>query len=75
VILDDHNNPSKIIGIAKDITEEKRSEERILARSRELESMNQGMVGREVRMAELKKENEMLKNELESYKKSTSINT
>lgn len=69
-ILDDHNNPLKIIGIAQDLTEAKHSEEKILARTRELESMNKTMIGREVRMGELKKQVEILTRELETYKKS-----
>jgi PAS domain S-box-containing protein len=68
IILDDHNNPSRVIGIAQDLTEAKRSEEKILARTRDLESMNKTMIGREVRMGELKKQIETLTRELETYK-------
>jgi PAS domain S-box-containing protein len=69
LILDDQNKLTKIIGIAQDLTEQKHSEEKMLARTRELESMNSTMVGREIRMAELKKQVDTLTTELETYKK------
>jgi len=48
----------------EDITETKMSQEKILARAHELEEINKSMVGRELRMAELKKEIEELKAKL-----------
>jgi PAS domain S-box-containing protein len=72
VILDDHNNAVKLIGIAQDLTGQRHSEEKMLARTRELESMNKTMIGREVRMGELKKQVEVLTAELAAFKKGNS---
>lgn len=45
-----------LIGIFRDISERKRAEEELRIRAEKLERMNKLMVGRELRMAELKKE-------------------
>lgn len=68
VILDDHNKTVKLIGIAQDLTDQRRSEEKMLARTRELESMNKTMIGREVRMGELKKQIETQTKEISELK-------
>lgn len=50
-------------GMATDITERKKAEDELRARSNELESMNALMVGREIKMAELKEEIARLKSQ------------
>jgi PAS domain S-box-containing protein len=50
-----------IIGFSIDITEQRKIEEEVKKRAKELERANSLMVGRELKMAELKKENERLK--------------
>jgi PAS domain S-box-containing protein len=57
------NNEGKLIGYRgadSDITERKKAEEELKLRAQELERMNNLMVGREIKMAELKKEIETL---------------
>jgi PAS domain S-box-containing protein len=57
------NSKGVIIGIsgaAMDITERKRAEEALRASRKDLESFNRSMVGRELRMVELKKEVDQL---------------
>ena len=54
-------------GFITDISERKRSEEALKARTRELEAMNHLMVGRELKMRELKTEIEKLKSEKENH--------
>ncbi|GEM_PF-1310728 len=48
--------PRRFMGVNFDITERKRAEEEMRAANRELEEYNQAMVGRELRMIELKQE-------------------
>jgi|GEM_PF-6390069 len=52
------------IGIVRDITERKLAEENFLKRTTELERLNKAMVGRELRMLELKKEMESLREKI-----------
>lgn len=54
--------PLRIVGTLQDMTMEKKVEEDMKKKNNELERLNQLMIGREVRMAELKKELELLKN-------------
>lgn len=54
-------NKIVVLGIARDITERKRAEEKLISRNKELELYNEVTVGRELKMLELKKEiNELL---------------
>jgi PAS domain S-box-containing protein len=55
-IVDDKGKPIFLTGIAQDITERKQIEEKIQAANKELMRFNNAMVGRELRMIELKKE-------------------
>jgi len=57
-------------GIFRDITEHKKSEEEIKKRVNELEEFYDMAVGRELRMKQLKEENEELNEELEKLKSS-----
>jgi PAS domain S-box-containing protein len=61
-----------LIGVIRDITEQIESKSKIKEKTEEvekLEKMTRIMVGREVKMAELKEENERLKKENDSLKK------
>ena len=54
----------RYVGATLDITERKRVEEELRASNQELSSFNQAMVGRELRMIELKKEIDALRTQL-----------
>jgi PAS domain S-box-containing protein len=54
--LEDHGNPAAIIEINNDITELKLAEEELRKKNVDLTHMNRVMVGRELRMVELKQE-------------------
>lgn len=76
VLRDDAGNPIGMIGTLRDITDIKetedalkKSKEELNKRIRELEDFYNLAVGRELRMIELKKEIESLKEELQKYKK------
>lgn len=61
LLVDAQGNPFAMVGIARDITERKRVEEKLISRNKELELFNEVTVGRELKMLELKKEiNELL---------------
>lgn len=65
--ITDQNGVVKFIAaILRDITERKTNEEKLLSKDRDLEKINKLMVGRELRMIELKNENERLRGELEA---------
>ncbi|HNV87108.1 MAG TPA: PAS domain S-box protein [Candidatus Omnitrophota bacterium] len=52
------------VGVLRDISERKMAEANFLKRTNELERMNKAMVGRELRMLELKREMESLKGKI-----------
>ncbi|MFA6322795.1 MAG: PAS domain S-box protein [Candidatus Buchananbacteria bacterium] len=56
------NNQKKkfLVGIIRDITEQKKAEEKLAERAEELEKLNKLMVGRELKMIELKEKLEKL---------------
>lgn len=54
-VLDENGNPIKMIGIAQDITERKNAEKKLQVQNEELQKLNNLMVGRELKMIELKK--------------------
>jgi len=60
-ILDEEGNPIYLLGISEDITEEKNAAKEVEEKIRQIESMNKLMIGREIKMQELKKEIEDLK--------------
>jgi PAS domain S-box-containing protein len=65
----------KIVGavvIFSDITEQKKNEEAMKEHTKELESMNKTMIGRELKMVELKETIKKLEGELKKYKKEES---
>lgn len=68
-ILDDKGEVIAIVEHGKDVTERIKAEEKINNRVVELEKFYQTAVNREVKMKQLKEENEKLKSELSKYKK------
>lgn len=64
VIHDEQGEPVRMTGINYDITEEKEAEEKVKEKIDELQRWKKMTVGRELKMIELKKENEKLKKEL-----------
>jgi PAS domain S-box-containing protein len=76
-VVGDRGEVKGVIEAAHNITERKRTEEALLknereliSRVKELEDFYNMAVGRELRMKQLKKENDKLKEQLETYKKS-----
>ena len=64
LVRDIKGNASGMWAIVRDITDKKKATEALQTWNRELERMNKYMVDRELKMAELKKENEELKKKL-----------
>ncbi len=58
-------NPTKLIGILQDITDRKQTEIKLEEKVDELERLNKHMIGRELKMKELKEEVSRLKESLE----------
>jgi PAS domain-containing protein len=76
-VLGDRGEVKGVIEAAHNVTDRKRAEEvllnkeqELMLRVKELEDFYDMAVGRELRMKQLKKENETLKEQLEKYKKS-----
>lgn len=67
-ILDKKKNIIYFISIHNDLTRQKRSEDALQEKIEELEKLNRLMVGRELKMIELKEENAALKNKLKQKK-------
>lgn len=63
-ILDAQGNLIGYLGADTDITERQKAEEALKSRAVELESINKAMIGRELKMVELKEEVERLKKQL-----------
>jgi len=78
-ITDEKNNPVYLLGISEDITERKKLEREVADREKEevrleeLEKFRKLTVGRELKMIELKKEIDELKNKIQSIKKNKNI--
>ncbi|OHA83410.1 MAG: hypothetical protein A2937_03770 [Candidatus Yonathbacteria bacterium RIFCSPLOWO2_01_FULL_47_33b] len=60
-VFDDAGGVKYFVGISRDISDRKGSEDRLKKYAQELESLNRAMINRELKMVELKKENEDLK--------------
>jgi len=61
-LMDSQGNNIGVLGSYEDITERKHAEEVINAKIEEVEKLNKIMVGRELKMVELKKQNEEFQN-------------
>jgi PAS domain-containing protein len=66
--LSPQGHVTKLFGTAQDVTERKTFEDELRKRADDLEIMNKAMVGRELRLIELKKEVERLQDELHTAK-------
>ncbi|MGV8150849.1 MAG: CHASE domain-containing protein [Candidatus Woesearchaeota archaeon] len=69
VIRDDKGVATSLQGFIIDITSRKNAQDTAESKSKEIETMNSFMVGRELRMADLKKDNDRLRKENENLKK------
>ena len=72
-VFDDAGNVKYFVGISRDISDRKGSEERLKKYSQDLEDLNRVMIGRELKMVELKKENEALRDKFEPGEKSNTV--
>jgi PAS domain S-box-containing protein len=63
------NGEHHLLGIARDITKKKEEEDALINRTRELEKENKFMIGRELKMVQLKNRIKMLKHKLIYMKK------
>jgi len=62
--LIDENGNKFLIGVIHDITKKKEAEDALKEKNKQTEQMNASMVGREIKMSELKKEIDDLKKQL-----------
>lgn len=69
LMLDQNGEPETIHGIHIDITENEKIRKELQSKIRELESLNNAMVGRELKMVELKKQLESMQNKLDKYER------
>jgi len=72
VIKNDAGEVIATLSSGEDVTETKESQEKTLAHAREVEELNKVMVGRELKMAELKKQIEAQSIEIEQLQKKVS---
>ncbi|MDE2001113.1 MAG: PAS domain-containing protein [Patescibacteria group bacterium] len=63
-VNDEEGNVELVLFTSQDVTEEREAARVKAGQMKELEDLNKVMIGREVRMAELKKENELLRQKL-----------
>lgn len=70
-IIGKDGKPARYIAVRIPITEQKLAEEQFLAKNKELERTNKLMIGRELTMAELKKQNKDLEQRLAGVNNST----
>jgi len=68
-VTDEHGRVTSFLAVKQDITEKKKTQEQLVARTRESERMNALMVGRELRMMELKQEIVQLKEQIETLRR------
>ncbi|OHA84663.1 MAG: hypothetical protein A2481_02675 [Candidatus Yonathbacteria bacterium RIFOXYC2_FULL_47_9] len=72
-VFDDAGNVKYFVGISRDISDRKGSEERMKKYTDELESLNRAMINRELKMVELKKELNDLKEECNPGEKNNPV--
>jgi PAS domain S-box-containing protein len=63
-----NGQPIGVQGVARDVTERKKMEQKLLERNEELEKMNTMMIGREMKIIELKQEADELKKKLQKQR-------
>jgi PAS domain S-box-containing protein len=62
-----NGEPVRVLGAIQDVTDQKQVEEKLLARTKELETLNNLMIGREAKMVELKNELKELKKQADRH--------
>lgn len=72
-VFDDEGKVKYFVGISRDVSGRKQTEDRLKKYSQDLESLNRTMIDRELKMAELKKENQELKEKCEIDEKSSPV--
>lgn len=66
VLVNDEGNPTHLLGISEDITDRKRVEDELLEQMNQVGNLNNLMMNREIKMAELKKQVEELTSKIQS---------
>lgn len=68
-VFDEKGEVKYFVGISRDITDRKHSEEELKKYSFEQDRLNKAMIDREIKMIELKKENERLKKSADEHRR------
>ena len=72
-VFDDAGNVKYFVGISRDVSGRKQTEDRLKKYAEDLEGLNRMMIDRELKMVELKKENQELKEKCEIGEKSNPV--